>query len=188
MTLSQEQQAEASLCQNCGEPKPAGRGRKLCDACTNVGTQIINAKHAVQKQLVRTPRPAKVNDKGQVWCPRCQQYLALKKFGSGLKIRYCKACERDYNLDYRLRTVYGITRAEYDRMLALQGGRCAICRNQPRRYALAVDHDHQTGVIRGLLCVHCNHNLLGGAHDDVEILKRAVDYLLYPPAQQLGGI
>lgn len=61
-----------------------------------------------------------------------------------------------------LRYVYGITTADYDRMLAEQGGCCAICGTAEvgaaRRY-FHVDHDHTTGRVRGLLCVKCNTSL-----------------------------
>ena len=42
---------------------------------------------------------------------------------------------------------------------------------------LAVDHDHTTNAVRGLLCSKCNHELLGAAHDSLELLERAVAYL-----------
>jgi hypothetical protein len=52
---------------------------------------------------------------------------------------------------------FGITQAQYDEMLIQQEGVCAICRRpQSGRNRLAVDHDHNTGKVRGLLCSMCN--------------------------------
>jgi hypothetical protein len=76
---------------------------------------------------------------------------------------------------------YGITLADYDRMLTEQGGGCAICGTLPgeqTRYQqfLHVDHCHVTGKVRGLLCDQ--HNLLLGRFDhDPALLRRAADYL-----------
>jgi hypothetical protein len=72
----------------------------------------------------------------------------------------------------------GITVEEYDARLEAQDGLCAICRQlnaSVRR--LAVDHNHETGEIRGLLCSHCNR-ALGLFKDDPALLKAAIDYLL----------
>lgn len=89
-----------------------------------------------------------------------------------------------YGREWNVRTKFGITGAEYDRMFKEQDGKCAICR-QPetsidprngRPKALAVDHDHRTGDVRGLLDVRCNR-VLGYARDDVEILRAAIAYL-----------
>jgi hypothetical protein len=83
-----------------------------------------------------------------------------------------------------LKRSYGITLAEYEAMLEAQGGKCAICKGPertrdkdggPRR--MPVDHDHQRGNVRGLLCTHCNR-ALGMFKDNVEILKAAVDYVV----------
>ncbi len=77
-----------------------------------------------------------------------------------------------------LQTKYGITLADYDEMLETQGGGCAICGNTPvengRR--LCVDHDHETGEVRGLLCDACNRGL-GYFRDDSEICRQAMLYL-----------
>lgn len=62
-------------------------------------------------------------------------------------------------------------------MLEEQNGRCAICLCKPRTKRLAVDHNHKTGKVRGLLCSRCNHGLLGYAHDSVEMLLRAYEYV-----------
>lgn len=53
----------------------------------------------------------------------------------------------------------GVTDAEYARLLAAQGGGCAICGAKPKTRRLHVDHDHATGWVRGLLCHRCNRNL-----------------------------
>lgn len=80
--------------------------------------------------------------------------------------------------DGYLRRNYGIGLDEYNEMLEKQGGRCAICLCRPRTRNLAVDHDHLTGALRGLLCGRCNHGLLQFAQEDIVILKRAVEYLI----------
>lgn len=89
-----------------------------------------------------------------------------------------------YGREWNVRTKFGITGAEYDRMFKEQDGKCAICR-QPetsidprngRPKALAVDHDHETGAVRGLLDVRCNR-VLGYARDSVDVLQAAIDYL-----------
>lgn len=77
---------------------------------------------------------------------------------------------------------YGITRDEYDRLFALQGGLCAICKMPEVQVhkgvvqTLSVDHDHDTGMIRGLLCHLCNHGL-GQFRDRIDLLEAAIDYL-----------
>ncbi|MFD1044363.1 endonuclease VII domain-containing protein [Kibdelosporangium lantanae] len=81
---------------------------------------------------------------------------------------------------------YGITAGQYDELYALQGGVCAICRRATGRgKRLAVDHDHATGEVRGLLCKPCNRDVLGHLRDDVTALQRAITYLTDPPARRL---
>lgn len=74
---------------------------------------------------------------------------------------------------------YGISKEEYVEMLDSQGGRCAICGDEPgERYShqLHVDHCHASGKVRGLLCRGCNH-MLGVIKDDEVLLFKAVEYL-----------
>ena len=80
--------------------------------------------------------------------------------------------------DLYLRRHYGISLADYEDILDEQGGKCAICLCKPRTRVLAVDHDHLTGRVRGLLCGRCNHGLLQFAQEDTLILRRAIEYLL----------
>lgn len=82
---------------------------------------------------------------------------------------------------YRRRdTLYrhGITLQEYDTLLLIQEGRCAICGTDTPggRGGFHVDHNHDTGGVRGLLCYSCNVSL-GGFKDSPAILARAIEYL-----------
>lgn len=70
---------------------------------------------------------------------------------------------------------YGIDIVEYERLFDLQGGVCAIC-NLGVMGNLSVDHDHETGEVRGLLCDKCNEGI-GCLKEDPGILLKAVEYL-----------
>ena len=79
---------------------------------------------------------------------------------------------------------FNITLEEYNDLLSSQGGVCAICcmeetvvrRSKSGKEMLAVDHCHETGKIRGLLCFKCN-TALGALGDTVEDIQRVIDYL-----------
>ena len=76
-----------------------------------------------------------------------------------------------------LKRKYGITLADYDAMLLAQGGGCAICAApEPDGQSLHVDHDHDTGAVRGLLCFTCNAGIGMFGHD-IDLLSAAVAYL-----------
>lgn len=74
-----------------------------------------------------------------------------------------------------LRRCYGISVAEYESLLRQQRGRCFLCGKKPTTRRLAVDHDHETKVIRGLLCTSCNVRLSG--LEDAAFRVRALAYL-----------
>lgn len=118
---------------------------------------------------------------GERWCSGCQSFIPLF-YCSGSR---CKSCASSAAHAKSVEEKYGITEERYQELFKQQKGRCAICRNKPRTQRLAVDHDHKSGEVRGLLCKRCNHDLLGGGHDDFEILWRAISYLLFPPAQHV---
>lgn len=82
---------------------------------------------------------------------------------------------------------YGMTKDQYKELYEAQGGCCYICqRATGARKKLAVDHDHVTGYVRGLLCGPCN-SLLAHARDEPTMLFRAAEYLLEPPAHEIIG-
>lgn len=76
---------------------------------------------------------------------------------------------------------FGITGAQYDQLLRQQDLRCGVCKrlSSEFKHRLAVDHDHKTGEIRGLLCIHCNRWIVGRHRKDVgrDLLANAVIYL-----------
>jgi Autographiviridae endonuclease VII len=79
--------------------------------------------------------------------------------------------------DGHLRRKYGITIDDYEHMLDEQGGGCRICgAPPPDGGSLHVDHDHETDVVRGLLCFKCN-NAIGLFAEEYELFQRAADYL-----------
>lgn len=80
--------------------------------------------------------------------------------------------------DHKFKSLYGLPLGEYDKMLAAQNGVCAICHKPSTngRGALHVDHCHQSGRIRGLLCHGCNVSV-GHFNHDPNILRAAIDYL-----------
>jgi len=80
-------------------------------------------------------------------------------------------------VDFRLKRAFGIGIEEFDAILELQKGRCAICGASPdNKYSLHLDHCHATGVIRGILCRRCNHGI-GHFDDDVSLIESAASYL-----------
>jgi len=90
--------------------------------------------------------------------------------------------------DYKLKRRYGIDLARYREMLEDQGNRCAICGKpaDKEKKALAVDHNHKTGYIRGLLCTHCNTNILKYLRDDMKIACGLRAYLQRAITLDLG--
>lgn len=130
---------------------------RQCTACLE--TKAITEFHAN-----RTKRSGV-----QSQCKRCvNARVAAWQKGAGRERWRGRQLERNYGVDL----------ATYKALVAEQGGVCAICGKAPsgKRPALAVDHDHTTGEVRGLLCRSCNV-ALGHFRDDERRLKAAVRYL-----------
>ena len=103
--------------------------------------------------------------------------------------RTFKNQQKKANHDRMVVKTYGLTPGEYDRLYAEQGGVCAICRRAKGKVKrLAVDHDHETGLVRGLLCGPCNQ-LVGYFQNSPETFRRAAAYLDHAAARikQIGG-
>jgi hypothetical protein len=134
-------------------------------------------------------------------CPRCEAEKPRSAFGGRTRrAHYCKPCtnatarewrQRNKTLHARNQRRYflgrnGLTEATYEELREAQDGKCAICGTVPNG-DLAVDHDHETGIIRGLLCTRCNAGL-GYFKDDRTALRRAANYLTRPPAASRGWL
>lgn len=80
-----------------------------------------------------------------------------------------------YSTEYNLKKKYNLTVDEYTTLLKAQKGVCAICGEECTR-RLAVDHNHTTGKVRGLLCNNCNRGI-GHLQDNSNLLKKAAEYI-----------
>lgn len=134
-------------------------------------------------------------------CPRCKNEYPRESFGkrpkSGYSPAYCRPCTNEISnerftimrkdpkwrehmawLNRRtvLRIKYGITVEEYDRLAALQGGVCKICKRPPTRKYLDVDHCHDSNQIRGLLCSAFNTSI-GLMREDPALFHAAAEYV-----------
>lgn len=170
----------------CGYP--AAKGRQFCQWHVLLRSSSDEQAAAARKRLaahVGEPIARVPKDRwpdGERWCAGCQSFVP-RFYVSGSR---CKACASMAAHERRVEAVYGITPAQYAEIFRRQGGRCGICKAQPRTIRFAVDHDHQTGEVRGILCKRCNHDLLGGGHDSIHGLFGAIAYLLFPPATHTG--
>jgi hypothetical protein len=187
---------KSKFCRDCGEDRPVTeftRNRNSRDGYAFYCRAHARRRHQTSRDR-RTGGPKKrhprdlVIPEGHKWCPDCGQIQPLSAFGrnaatkSGLT-SYCKPCHNARGRrakefvggerTYHLRRRYGITAEDADLMLERQGGLCAICRAAP---AAHVDHDHETGAVRALLCFNCNGGL-GQFKDDPVVLRAAADYI-----------
>lgn len=94
----------------------------------------------------------------------------------------CKPCREHIKWKAFIVRAYGITPEQYYQMLDEQEGKCAICKSDSPNSSrigsgkLFIDHCHDTGNVRGLLCSKCNH-AIGLLNDDVDFLQSAIEYI-----------
>lgn len=111
-----------------------------------------------------------------------------RKYHRDYKERIGKEVIADKHRAWRLPRIYGISLEDYKSLFSAQGHRCALCRKHEsefkRGYKLAVDHCHETGKIRGLLCYHCNSTLSKG----LEYFERVIEYFNTFPVDENGQV
>lgn len=98
------------------------------------------------------------------------RYQKSEKAQSRMKTPESKRRQKKWMIKYQ----YGLTSEDFERLEAAYSGKCPICGRTDRE--LCVDHDHNTGVVRGMLCRTCNAGL-GCLGDSVEGLIKALSYL-----------
>lgn len=144
-------------------------------------------KEEIESQLELTMRT----------CRKCgeEQHISeyrKRPFADGFHTQ-CKTCtdenseqHRQENIEKRksqdrarnLRNKFGITIEQYNELLEKQNHCCAICDRHEDEFKtrMAVDHNHATGEIRGLLCTYCNHRVIG-RHRNGDMLRKMADYV-----------
>lgn len=115
--------------------------------------------------------------KSEVWGVRARCKLCIKAQCAEIYKENIRQ-KRFSNKRSHYRTSYGITLEDVDTLRKQQKGRCLICRRKEKdlNHILRVDHCHETGRVRGLLCHNCNCGL-GHLRDDPKLLERAIIYL-----------
>jgi len=132
----------------------------------------------VRKPLEDFPPAKNTLSKRHGRCRECKrsgerQYQKTKKYLS-----------RRTTWEWNNHGIIDMTRERFEELFELQEGKCAICGTLENilNRAMCVDHDHETGLARGLLCTKCNV-ALGYFGDNLEIIERAINYMKNPPAQ-----
>lgn len=184
-------------CENCGEALV----RKIFSSGLERTSVFAKRKHCGDECREAAQTAKHIPSNGAKACSVCREAKPLEHFavyagrpsGRQSRCREChnEAAKKSYQRhkqkrrDWHLRKTFGISAADYELMLTGQGGKCAICgRREDTSHTrggigairLAVDHCHETGAVRGLLCRSCN-TAIGKFRHDPLILKAAIEYL-----------
>jgi len=145
----------------------------------------ICTKCRKEKPLSEFSIDKKKKDGFRTSCKECNHnYYLENKEKINLSHKNWQSKNKDYIKIYNRIIKYGVTLEQYNKMLEAQNGVCAICgqvekiidKRVNRTVSLAVDHNHSTGKVRGLLCVKCN-SILGLANDNMILLQKSIEYL-----------
>ena len=201
-------------CSSCREALPLAAFNKNASASQGVHNRCRVCHRANRKKPIDLPLPAtrKCSGCGESY-PATQEHFYPSKLGAFGLQSCCKACSRSKGAAWKkanpervrdagtawekanrhrrrdsfLRRTHGISVDEYERRLMAQGNKCAICGTPAKsgeRISLDVDHDHETGAVRGLLCNSCNQGL-GYLRDDPARLRAAATYLETVPSRAI---
>lgn len=175
-------------CSRCKTTQPLGHFHIYKPTTTNpnrrVNSWCRNCQSIYRRDYYEKHHPKAVRG------PYCDGVAARAKLSNTELRQHSIATVRDWwmalspeartrlNRRKKLLKRYGMSLADWDKLYALQGGKCLICRRSPKAERdFHVDHDHLTDKVRGLLCMQCN-TALGNLEENVERFKRATQYLL----------
>ncbi|AGY37004.1 EndoVII [Mycobacterium phage Fredward] len=139
---------------------------------------VVTCKDCIAEGITNVRKPALTRTGKPVPGKRCVTHHRARR-----------QTTRDAAWERRLMDTYGITAEEYWAIYEFQGGKCYICQRATGkgRKKLSVDHDHDTGFVRGLLCGPCNRDVVGHLRDEPEAFLRGYNYLSSPPAIAVIG-
>lgn len=144
--------------------------------------------HVEQRKTYRTEHAKEINAHNKAYraankdriAAHKREYYSTHPGEEEIKRAYNKAYNATHpkdNYGYRLRSKFGMSKSEYNELLTAQGGVCAICKKKAwNSKRPCVDHDHDTGKVRGLLCHRCNL-AIGQIDDNPQIARLMADYL-----------
>jgi hypothetical protein len=180
------------ICTKCGIKKPItsfykatrdGKDgfRSDCKECYRIDYVLTESRRAYQREYKKTEKSRAL---ARAWrakpenIEKARIYNQKRNSTPEVKARMRERINtpevKERRKGYTRKTKYGITPEEYSTMHASQNGNCAIC--EKNFETLCVDHDHDTGRVRGLLCQSCN-KFIGLAFEDISILNASIDYL-----------
>ena len=172
---AEKREADPKRCIKCGETKSLdefgwhnrnkGQHRNMCKDCSRIWLKEYN----------KSPKGQKIRgDYREQYKGRMKE---LQKLYRDDPVK--RKASKKYHRKYWLMKQFGITPDDYDRMLKDQNSCCAICgsdKSGNRSKNFMVDHNHETGKVRGLLCYRCNQ-AIGAFKDNSILLRKAADYL-----------
>jgi hypothetical protein len=146
-------------CKRCGESKTLDQYGTFRNGTRKEGKRkICNFCRAQRAKELRAADPEKYRAIDNASYQRNKEY------------------QKQYGRNYHLKKKYGMTAEQWDATFESQGCACAICKSRETSHHWCVDHDHESGEVRGILCSPCNI-LIGMAKDHPQVLDDAKRYL-----------
>lgn len=190
---------ELKRCGRCQERKALecfgkvkGKPRSYCKECHKAANLVPDLRTEKECSCCKqTKSVSEFTRQGKRYYSVCKECTCGKsnirraeERDAGLNIEINRDNYRKYRKWRKLKSVYGITKEQYEAMVLQQENKCAICKKEEKEkdgqrgttLNLSVDHDHKTGKVRGLLCRQCNIGI-GRLQESVEVLQSAIDYL-----------
>ena len=200
----QQEKQETEFYKNKLSKDGIGLYCKKCDNARKTNYLRKKSKEEGRKSRYYTLDAKEDLKNGIKYCPRCKQkkvidqFLKNKASATGIDF-HCVECKRklvkeygftkeklhekyisrrEQQRDTTLKFKFGITLDYYNELLIKQNYQCAVCGITPEENgkALAVDHNHLTKKVRGLLCANCNA-ALGFIQEDIKVAKGLIKYI-----------
>ncbi|WP_329023744.1 endonuclease VII domain-containing protein [Streptomyces sp. NBC_00890] len=170
---------ECSRCRRTLPTESFASNRAMRDGlqayCRECSAEYYRQRQEARGKSVRVKVPV---PRGHKRCPQCgevkphDQWERNRSSSDGWA-SYCRPCRAERNRVAYFQRKYGLSPAEVDELIAAQQGVCCICLTAPAEH---VDHCHQTGRVRGVLCFSCNA-ALGQLKDRPDAIRRAAAYV-----------